>query len=412
MRRKPRRYDVAFYVPRMGPLLARQARSPTGGAETQILLLARALTQRGVSVRLLVFDVPGVTIPEAIGDVAVSVRPPYKARQPFGKPREVASIASAIAGANADILVSRAATPEVGLAGLFAKVTGRRFVYSSANVSDFRDDWPVRPSVLSNHLRRDLTTPNASSGFDFSRFPRKRRDWELFRLGIRLADEIVVQTQEQVDLCVKRFGRSPALIKSIAEVAPQRTGEPEAFLWIARLVSYKRPLAFVELARALPEVRFWMVAPPEHPPDRELVAAVERAAAKLHNLEVLAPRPRRELMDLVERAVAIVNTADFEGMPNVFLEGWSRGVPALALTHDPDRVIERHDLGAFAHGSSERFVELASHLWKERGDQVAVASRCRRYIANYHSPEAISARWQEVLGIPSMATVADAVVAS
>jgi glycosyltransferase involved in cell wall biosynthesis len=411
MKRKARRYDVAFYVPRMGPLLAQQARSPTGGAETQILLLAQALTRRGLKVRLLVFAVPGVTIPEAIGDVAVSVRPPYKAHRPLGKSREVVSIASAIAGANADILVSRAATPEVGLAGLFAKVAGRRFVYSSANVSDFRDDWPVGPAP-SSRLRRDLTTPIASSGFDFSRFPRKRRDWELFRLGIRLADEIVVQTEEQVDLCVKRFGRSPAMIKSIAEPAPQRTSEPVAFLWIARLVSYKRPLAFVELARALPEAKFWMVAPPEHPPDCELVAAVEQEAAKLHNLEVLTPRPRRELMDLVDRAVAIVNTADFEGMPNVFLEGWSRGVPALALTHDPDHVIERHDLGAFAHGSSERFAELASHLWKERGDQVAVAARCRRYIADYHSAEAISARWQVVLGIPTRETAADPVVAS
>jgi glycosyltransferase involved in cell wall biosynthesis len=394
----------------MGPLLAQQARSPAGGAETQILLLARALTERGLKVRLLVFAVPGVTIPEAIGDVAVSVRRPYQAHQPLGKSRELMSIASAIAGANADILVSRAATPEVGLAGLFAKVTGRRFVYSSANVSDFRDDWPVGPA-LSSRLRRDLTTPIASSGFDFSRFPRKRRDWELFRLGIRLADEIVVQTEEQVDLCVKRFGRSPAMIKSIAELAPQRTSEPEAFLWIARLVSYKRPLAFVELARALPEAQFWMVAPPEHPPDRELVAAVEQEAAKLHNLEVLTPRPRRELMDLVDRAVAIVNTADFEGMPNVFLEGWSRGVPALALTHDPDHVIERHNVGAFAHGSPERLAELASHLWKERGDQLDLAARCRRYIADSHSAEAISARWQEVLGIPTRATVADAVVA-
>jgi glycosyltransferase involved in cell wall biosynthesis len=394
----------------MGPLLAPEVRSPTGGAETQILLLARALTRRGLKVRLLVFAVPGVTIPEAIDDVAVSVRSPYKAHQPLGKPREVVSIAGAIAGANADILVSRVATPEVGLAGLFAKLTGRRFVYSSANVSDFRDDGPVGPA-LSSRLRRDLTTPNASSGFDFSRIPLKRRDWELFRLGIRLADEIVVQTEEQVDLCMKRFGRSPALIKSIAEPAPQRTGEPEAFLWIARLVSYKRPLAFVELARALPEAQFWMVAPPE-PLDRELLAAVEQEAAQLHNLELLTPRPRRELMDLVDRAVAIVNTADVEGMPNVFLEGWSRGVPALALTHDPDRVIERYDLGAFAHGSSERFAELASRLWKERGDQVAVAARCRRYIADYHSPEAISARWQEVLGIPSRATAADAVVAS
>ena len=104
-------------------------------------------------------------------------------------------------------------------------------------------------------------------------------------------------------------------------------------------------------------------------------------------------------MDLVDRAVAVVNTADFEGMPNIFLEGWSRGVPALALTHDPDGVIERHRLGSFANGSSEYLVELARSLWEERSDQAGVAARCRQYILENHSPETVSAQWVETLGI-------------
>ena len=108
-------------------------------------------------------------------------------------------------------------------------------------------------------------------------------------------------------------------------------------------------------------------------------------------------------MDLVDRAVAVVNTADFEGMPNIFLEGWSRGVPALALTHDPDGVIERHRLGSFANGSSENLVELARSLWEERSDQAGVAARCRQYILEYHSPETVSAQWVEALRIFSPA---------
>jgi hypothetical protein len=104
-------------------------------------------------------------------------------------------------------------------------------------------------------------------------------------------------------------------------------------------------------------------------------------------------------MDLVDRAVAVVNTADFEGMPNIFLEGWARGVPALALTHDPDGLIEQYGLGAFAQGSSERLLELARELWEERTGQAEIAVRCRQYILEHHAPEAISARWQEALGL-------------
>ena len=63
MNQTRRRYDVAFYVPSIGPLLTSAATAPTGGAETQIFLLARALARRGSRICLLVFDLPGIAIP-------------------------------------------------------------------------------------------------------------------------------------------------------------------------------------------------------------------------------------------------------------------------------------------------------------------------------------------------------------
>jgi glycosyltransferase involved in cell wall biosynthesis len=345
----------------------------TGGAETQIFLLAGALARRGSKVCLIVFDQPGIAIPSSLDDVAVLVRPPYKARQPLGKLRETLRLFRAVIDADADVLVTRAAGPDVGLVGLGAKFSGRRFVYSSGSITDF----------------------------DFDRLSPKRLNKQLFELGVRLADEIVVQTEEQVRLCHERLGRSPVLIRSIAEPAPPRAGDPEAFLWIGRVAWYKRPLAFLELARSLPEAKFWMVCAFDAyiPGGPELMTELERSAAALPNLELLPPRPRRELMGLLDRAVAVVSTSDFEGMPNTFLEGWTRGVPAVALSHDPDGVIERHNLGAFAHGSAKRLVDLARRLWEERRDQADVAARCRQYTLQHHSPETVSARWQEALGI-------------
>jgi glycosyltransferase involved in cell wall biosynthesis len=365
------RYDVAFYVPWLGPLLTNANVAPTGGAETQVFLLARALARRGVRVRLLVFDLRGATIPSSVDGINIRIRPPYRSHARFGKLREIGNIFRAVTSADADVVVTRSAGPHVGLVGLAAKLSRRSFVYSSANLSDF----------------------------DFGRLsPRRYNHW-LFRLGIRMADEIVVQTPEQARLCQERFGRSPMLIRSIAEPAPQRDREPEAFLWIARLVWYKQPLAYVELARALPDAKFRMVAVPvpHTKGGPELMRTLERDAATVPNLELLSPRPRRALMGLVDRAVAVVNTADFEGMPNIFLEGWTRGVPALALTHDPDDVIERHRLGAFAHGSPEEFVDLARRMWEERWNQADVAARCRAYILEHHSADSVSARWQEIV---------------
>jgi glycosyltransferase involved in cell wall biosynthesis len=362
-----------FYAPFAAPRLTAQERTqngaePPGGAETQIAMLAEHLYRRGVNVGVLVY---------VDGDdrdlTAWAIPLPRRTRA--GSPaRRAASIAltlvrqaRTLTSSDAAVFVQRAAGPQTGLVAIMARLLRRRFVYSSANVIDF----------------------------DYGRLESRRWNVWLYELGIRLADDVVVQTPEQVELCRRRFAREPALIKSIAERAPRRQDVPEAFLWIGRMAKYKLPFAYVELARALPHARFWMVAVPSGPDAPAIARQLDDAAAELSNLELLPPRPRAELQPLVAKAVAIVNTSEYEGMPNVLLEGWACGVPALALHHDPDGVIEREQLGGFAAGSHQRLVEQATQMWHTRMDQAELAERCQAYIDREHSPETVATRWAQ-----------------
>jgi glycosyltransferase involved in cell wall biosynthesis len=366
-----RRFDVAFYVPWIGPRLVPEQGLSTGGAETQVFLLSRALAARGLRVCLLVFEIPGVELPSSVDGVDIVLRPRYKSGQRLlGKVREAANIRAALASVEADAVVTRAAGPHIGLVGLFARRS--RFVYSSASLPDF----------------------------DFVRAAPKRRDRALFRLGLRLADDVVVQTDEQLHACEERFGRTPSLIRSVCELPDQASpAEPEAFLWAGRHVGYKRPLEFVELARRVPEARFWMVAASTSGTKEaaRVRQEVEDAARDVPNLELLPALPRPELMELVRRAVAIVNTSEFEGMSNVLLEGWARGVPALVLSHDPDAIVARENLGFAAGGSRQLLAQQARELWAARLDQYELRRRCRAYVAEHHAPERIAEQWARLL---------------
>jgi glycosyltransferase involved in cell wall biosynthesis len=355
-------------MPTAAPLLG--GGEAAGGAEQQVLMLARELARRGRAVGIVVFD-DTRPLPDSVDAVdVVELRRPAL-RLPLVRTAAFYwRVFSTLRANPSTVLVQRAASVHTALAGAAAKLLRRRFVFATAGLHDF----------------------------DFGVWEPKRWIVRAYRLGVRLADEVVVQTGEQVELCRKRLGREPVLIKSIAALEPAQAAPPEAFLWIGKLIAHKRPLAYAELARALPEARFRMVALDDPSPEgTELRRALERAAAELPNLELLAGRPRAELAPLFETAVAVVSTSLSEGMPNVFLEGWSRGVPALALAHDPDGVIERERVGGFAGGSGERLAELARELWDSRGERAELAARCRGYVEREHSPASVADRWEALL---------------
>jgi glycosyltransferase involved in cell wall biosynthesis len=265
----------------------------------------------------------------------------------------------------------RTASPLVGIAALLTRLHRRAFIFSGSNVSDF-------------------TLETMSSGVNRA----------LYRFGVQRADAVVVQSSDQRSLAREAF---PSLhrvvpIPSFAETAHLKDarGAAEAFLWFGRSVRAKQPLKYVELARAVPEARFRMIPVPQGG-DTRLLDELRTAADELPNLELLDPLPHAQAAELVERAVAVVNTSVLEGMPNTFLEAWASGVPVLTLQFDPDGTVERHGLGISAAGSWEAFVGGARDLWRSRSDRRDVARRVRSYVESAHSEEAVAARWSTLV---------------
>jgi glycosyltransferase involved in cell wall biosynthesis len=273
--------------------------------------------------------------------------------------------------ADARVYVVRTGTPAIGLAALFCSVRRRAFVFSSAGTNDFTfEDFAATPVRL-----------------------------KLYRFGVCAAQAVVVQTKEQIRLAHDVFPglRRVVEIASFVELREAGALDPEAFVWIGRLVPHKQPMEYVKLARALPEARFRMIAVEGNDTPPALAAALRAAAADVPNLDLLGPRSHTEIGDLLARAVASVSTSEYEGMPNVFLEAWARGVPALSLNVDPDGRIASDALGVAASGSWQRFVDGARDLWNGRADRVSLSARTRSYVRRAHSPESVGSRWHALV---------------
>ena len=213
-----------------------------------------------------------------------------------------------------------------------------------------------------------------------------------YLLGLRCAHALVVQTEAQAHMAERSSRPVPQVIPNFCPAGERRTGTGEYFLWVGAFVGVKDPLSYLALAERVPEAHFLMVARQRAGWD-QLAHAVQARAARIPNVELIDGMPRDALLDLYRRAIAVVSTSEYEGFSNVFLEGWSRGIPALSLRVDPDGVISRRGLGRVAAGSLASLAEAARHYFTEPVAASQAGDASFRYVEERHAPDVVGRKW-------------------
>ncbi len=364
-----READVVVYAPFAGPLYVPDGVS--GGAELQAVTLARSLARAGLKVRHVVAAAAAERSPDGVELVELSAD--FHRR---GLPRRRA-ILSALREADGRVYVQRSAGSDTGYVGLFARAARRRAVFSASSDADFTRDLAMMRQV----------------GGSLEEWPVRAQ----YRVGLRTVHDVVAQTRQQAALARASYGLDPYVIPSFCAPVGRGDGEPDAVLWIGSLTDVKDPLAYLALAERAPHVLFRMVAY-EHPSGwRSLAAAVRAGAVRLPNVELLPRRPRAELLELYDRAIAVVNTSRFEGFPNTFLEAWARAVPAISLRIDPDEVIAEHGLGVVAGGSLDVAAAAIRRYAGEPAAARAAGEAALTYVEQTHAPEVVTPRWLELV---------------
>jgi glycosyltransferase involved in cell wall biosynthesis len=118
---------------------------------------------------------------------------------------------------------------------------------------------------------------------------------------------------------------------------------------------------------------------------------IRAEARSLPNVEFTGFLPLAQVEPWFDRARVFVNSSDYEGMPNTFMQAWARGIPTVATV----------DVGARSEGELiytkfERAEEAAAQierLFEDRRHWSAQSARVRSYFAANHSSEEVLARY-------------------
>ncbi len=392
-----------------------------GGAEVQVLTLAKALRRQGVRVSVLAGD--GLEARRDTIDGVTVVLDPHiggHLRPPSPVPEASWGGRAARARAWLDRRPPWVASAVRGLVrGLY---TCRRWVVSWLPMAALVSAWRARQGVrlwvdVLRPVGADIFVTRCSGGgvgymeracrrlrakfvymvaheYDVSgEYGRTNGAWgRQYERGLTRADLVVCQHRGQQDLLRERYQRDGSVIRSLCPL-PVRPGPPQAerriVLWVARLEQWKQPELIVDLARRLPGESFVMVAPPTRL-DRDYSGRIEAEVATLPNLRLVPGVPFSEITALFEDAKVFVNTSHYEGFPNTFLQAAACGTPIVSWAVNPEGLLERHRIGYCAEQDQAAFEARVRHLCATPALREEIGNNGRQYVSRFHDPAVIA----------------------
>lgn len=249
-------------------------------------------------------------------------------------------------------------------------------------------------AVLYARIHHALFYWYLASDMDVERFPNvgvrspmRHLDRLVFRFGALYSDFVVAQTRAQAERLRQNLGRMASLqIGNFFEVPALEPEKREVFtvVWIANLKGLKRPELFVELARRVSPslcIDFRMIGKPSEIEQERLVM---KMSCGLSNFAYLGELSLSEVEIELAGAHLLVNTSDYEGFPNTFIQAWQQEVPVYSLNVDPDGVLELQGIGKRLV-TMDRLCDAVIEAHSHREELAQAGERARAYAAENHS---------------------------
>lgn len=204
----------------------------------------------------------------------------------------------------------------------------------------------------------------------------------LFEYAMQRCDVRFAMTGDQRDLFQKGGMDCGFYRNLILPRARERCAEkPADLLWVSRCQPIKRPHLFLDLAEKLPHAACLMVCPRE---DAALYKSVSTRAARIPNVTFVERIPYHQIQDTYDQAKIFVNTSEWEGWPNSFIQSGLASTALLSLDVNPDDLFQTYALGRFADGSFDRLVEEARTMLADPVALAAMQSESARFVAEMH----------------------------
>lgn len=263
-----------------------------------------------------------------------------------------------------DVIYQRSATAYTGVCAAYAKLHKIPMVW---------------------HIASDMDVIPWRHGFS----PRLVHWWvekKIMEFGLYHAKSIVAQTVNQAVLLNKHYARPITAVVPNFHPGPKevlREGSEHRVLWVGNIRPVKQPKYFLALAKQLRDlncVKLQMIG--RAPSDPLTRRTFLEEVALLPNLDFSGEQSQHYVDMAIAQSDVLVNTSEYEGLSNTFIQAWMRKVPVVALNTNPEALLNRDSLGFCAEGSFQALVKHVRELLEDSFLRQSMGERARAYALN------------------------------
>ncbi len=343
-------------------LFRKEEPQPFGGAELQLVLLAREMVKLpGVNIR---FITRGQGSWEKFESEGIEVHKlPYRINRFTRSMLGFWDCLNSCSKIPSDVYIQRGGGFETGITGHAAYKTNKPFLFMTSST------WDVDG------------THEKERGFLYGR---------AYMHGFNRASSIITQTDHQHDLLMKNYNRSSLVLRSAHPIPSVLPENREGVLWVGRCEPCKNPGLFLNLAEKMPDVPCTMVCPPANL--EEMFEEIKTKAASINNLRFLPGVSFDETERLFASHRIMVNTSTQEGYPNTYVQSFKWGAPVVTALFDPDSIIERNGMGLRTGDDVEAMKRSVLALLSDNERWDAYSRNARNFACEQHDARKIAAQ--------------------